>query len=128
MTIRPIKTDSDYQAALARIEALFQASQDTPEGDELDVLVTLVEAYEAIHHPIDPPHPIEAILFRMEQGGLTRKDLEPMIGPSGRVSEVMTGRRPLTLSMIRKLHRGLGIPLESLVLGEPSPNARANSA
>ena len=128
MTIRPVKTESDYRAALARIEALFQAPQDTSEGDELDVLVTLVKAYEAKHHPIDPPHPIEAILFRMEQGGLTRKDLEPMIGPSGRVREVMTGKRPLTLQVIRKLHRGLGIPLESLVLGEPPRNAQANSA
>ena len=128
MTIRPIKTESDYQAALARVEALFQAPQDTAEGDELDVLVTLVEAYEAIHHPIDPPHPIDAIVFRMEQEGLTRKDLEPMIGPSGRVSEVLAGKRPLTLQMIRKLHRGLGIPLESLVLGDAPPNAQANSA
>lgn len=128
MTIRPIKTESDYQAALVRVEALFQAPQDTPEGDELDVLVTLVEAYEAVNHPIDPPHPIDAIVFRMEQEGLTRKDLEPMIGPSGRVSEVMAGKRPLTLQMIRKLHRGLGIPLESLVLGEPPPNTQANSA
>jgi len=91
------------------------ADPDTPEGDKLDVLITLVEAYEARHHPIAPPDPIEAILFRMEQSGLERKDLEPYIGHSGRVSEVLNHKRPLTLEMIRKLWKGLHIPLESLI-------------
>ncbi len=115
MEIRPIKTEHDYDAALAEVEALWGAETDTPEGDKLDVLITLVEAYEAKHHPIAPPDPIEAILFRMEQAGLERKDLEPYIGHSGRVSEVLNHKRPLTLEMIRKLWKGLHIPLESLI-------------
>jgi HTH-type transcriptional regulator/antitoxin HigA len=113
--IRPIKTELDYDAALAEVEALWGAKPDTPEGDKLDVLITLVEAYEAKHHPIASPDPIEAILFRMEQAGLDRKDLEPYIGHSGRVSEVLNRKRPLTLEMIRKLWKGLHIPLESLI-------------
>ncbi len=115
MEIRPIKTEQDYDAALAEVEALWGAKPDTPEGDKLDVLITLVEAYEAKHHPIAPPDPIEAILYRMEQAGLERKDLEPYIGHSGRVSEVLNHKRPLTLKMIRKLWKGLHIPLESLI-------------
>ena len=115
MEIRPIKTEQDYDAALAEVEALWGADADTPEGDKLDVLITLVEAYEAKHHPIAPPDPVEAILFRMEQAGLQRKDLEPYIGHSGRVSEVLNHKRPLTLEMIRKLWTGLHIPLESLI-------------
>lgn len=115
MEIRPIKTEQDYDAALAEVEALWGAETDTPEGDKLDVLITLVEAYEAKHHAIAPPDPIEAILFRMEQAGLERKDLEPYIGHSGRVSEVLNHKRPLTLEMIRKLWKGLHIPLESLI-------------
>jgi len=113
--IRPIKTEQDYDAALAEVEALWGAEANTPEGDKLDVLITLVEAYEAKHHPIASPDPIEAILFRMEQAGLDRKDLEPYIGHSGRVSEVLNRKRPLTLEMIRKLWKGLHIPLESLI-------------
>jgi HTH-type transcriptional regulator/antitoxin HigA len=113
--IQPIKTEHDYDAALAEVEALWGAEPDTPEGDKLDVLITLVEAYEARHHPVLPPDPIEAILFRMEQSGLERKDLEPYIGHSGRVSEVLNRKRPLTLPMIRKLWKGLHIPLESLI-------------
>ena len=115
MEIRPIKTEQDYDAALEEVEALWGAEADSPEGDKLDVLITLIEAYEAKHHPIAPPDPVEAILFRMEQAGLQRKDLEPYIGHSGRVSEVLNHKRPLTLEMIRKLWTGLHIPLESLI-------------
>ena len=115
MNIRPIKTEADYEAALAEIDALWGAPADTPEGDRLDVLITLVEAYEARHHPIAPPDPVEAILFRLEQSGMSRKDLEPFIGSRGRVSEVLNRNRPLSLNMIRKLWRGLHIPLESLI-------------
>ena len=115
MDIHPIKTEADYDAALAEIERLWGAEEGTIEGDHLDVLLVLVEAYEAKHHPINPPDPVEAILFRMEQMNLTRKDLESMIGSRGRVSEVINRRRPLSLTMIRNLHRELHIPLESLI-------------
>ena len=124
MEIEPIKTERDYDAALAEVEALWGAEPDTPEGDKLDVLITLVEAYEARHHPILPPDPIEAILFRMEQSGLERKDLEPYIGHSGRVSEVLNRKRPLTLPMIRKLWKGLHIPLETLIQQSDKTNDR----
>ncbi len=115
MEIKPIKTEADYDTALREIEGLMSAAADSPEGDRLDVLAILVEAYEAVHYPIDPPEPIEAIKFRMEQEGLTRKDLEPLIGHRGRVSEVLTGRRALTLAMIRRLHARFGIPVEILI-------------
>lgn len=115
MDIKPIKNEADYDAVLERIGMLMDAEIDTPEGDELDVLVTLVEVYEAKHHSIDPPDPVEAILFRMEQAGLDRKALEPYIGRSGRVSEVLNRQRPLSISMIRRLWKGLHIPLESLI-------------
>ncbi|MEJ2633203.1 MAG: transcriptional regulator [Acidihalobacter sp.] len=115
MDIRPIKTEADYDAALGEVEALWGTPVDTPEGDRLDVLITLVEAYEAKHHPIAPPDPVEAILFRIEQSGMSRKDLEPFIGGRGRVSEVLNRNRPLSLNMIRKLWQGLHIPLESLI-------------
>lgn len=115
MEIKPIKTEADYETALREIEGLMSAAADSPEGDRLDVLAILVEAYEAVHYPIDPPEPIEAIKFRMEQEGLTRKDLEPLIGHRGRVSEVLTGRRALTLAMIRRLHARFGIPVEILI-------------
>lgn len=121
MEIRPIKTEQDYDAALAEVETLWGAEPDTPNGDKLDVLITLIEAYEARHHPIAPPDPVEAILFRMEQAGMQRKDLEPYIGQSGRVSEVLNHKRPLTLEMIRKLWKGLDIPLESLI--QPSDDS-----
>lgn len=120
MDIRPIKTEQDYDAALAEIEQLWSAEIDTPEGDKLDVLITLVDAYEQQHHSIELPDPVEAILFRMEQGGLDRKALEPFIGKSGRVSEVLNRQRPLSLNMIRKLWTGLNIPLESLIASENS--------
>ena len=105
MHIKPIKTDADYRAALKEIESLMMAETDTPEGERLDVLVTLVEAYEKRHFPLDLPDPVEAIKFRMDQMGLSPKDLEPMIGRLNRVYEVLNHKRPLTLKMIWKLHQ-----------------------
>jgi HTH-type transcriptional regulator/antitoxin HigA len=115
MDIRPIKTKADHRAALKEIEALMGAERDTPAGERLDVLVTLVEAYERKHFRFDLPDPVEAIKFRMEQKGMTPKDLVPMIGRINRVYEVLSRRRPLTLAMIQRLHRELGIPAESLI-------------
>lgn len=115
ISVRPVKTARDYQQALKRIETLMNAVSGTKAGDELDVLVTLVEAYEAKHHRVFPPDPVEAIKFRMEQMGLTRKELEPLIGGRGQVSEVLSRRRSLSLDMIRRLHTKLAIPLESLL-------------
>jgi HTH-type transcriptional regulator/antitoxin HigA len=115
MNIRPIKTKADYKAALKAVECLMDARANTPDGDRLDVLVTLVEAYERKHFPMDLPDAVEAIKFRMEQQGLTAKDLEPLIGRSNRVYEVLNRKRGLTLAMIQKLHQGLGIPAESLL-------------
>ena len=115
MDIRPIKTDADYRAALNDIENLMMAEPDTIEGEKLDILVTLVEAYEAKLFPMDLPDPVEAIKFEMERKGLTVKDLEPMIGKSNRVYEILNHKRSLTLKMIWKLHEGLGIPAESLI-------------
>jgi HTH-type transcriptional regulator/antitoxin HigA len=117
MHIQPIRNDADYKAALRQISTLMEADPEpgTPEGDRLDILVTLVKAYEARHFPIGMPDPIEAIKFRMEQSGLTVKDLEPIIGRSNRVYEVLNRKRPLTLAMIRRLHRSLGISAEVLI-------------
>lgn len=115
MDIKPIKTETDYQAALEEIENLFDAAPDTPEGDRLEVLVTLVEAYEEKHYSIPMPDPIEAILYHMESRGLTRLDLQPYIGSRARVSEVLNRKRPLSMEMIRNLHKGLGIPAEVLI-------------
>ncbi len=115
MTIKPIRTERDLKMALRRLESVFQAKKGTPEADEMEVLVTLIEAYENKHYPIGPADPIEAIRFRMDQQGLTMRDLEPYIGPSGRVSEVLNGKRPLSLRMIKRLHDGLRIPYESLL-------------
>lgn len=115
MKIRPIKSDVDYNAALAEIEKLWGAKPNTAKGDKLDVLLTLIDAYEKEHYPIDPPDPVEAIKFRMEQMGLRRKDLEAFIGSRGRVSEVLNYKRELSLKMIRQLHHNLRIPLESLI-------------
>jgi HTH-type transcriptional regulator/antitoxin HigA len=115
MNIRPIRTDDDLRAALRRLEVVFQADEGSPEADEMEVLVTLIEAYENKHYPIGPADPIEAIKFRMDQQGLTARDLETYIGPSGRVSEVLNGKRPLSLRMIKRLHDGLRIPYESLL-------------
>src|SRR6266699_209473 len=113
--IKPIRTKRDYEAALTEIERLWGAKADTPEGDRLDVLATLIDAYETEHYPMDPPDPIEAIKFRMEQQGLTRKDLEPLIGTRTRVAEVLNRKRSLSIAMIRRLHERLGIPAEVLI-------------
>ena len=113
--LKPIRTEQDYEAALAEIGRLWGARSGTVEGDRLDVLATLVDAYEAEHHPIDPPDPIEAIKFRMEQQGLTRKDLERLLGTRTRVSEVLNRKRNLSIAMIRRLHEGLGISAEVLI-------------
>lgn len=123
MEIKPIRTKADYRAALKEIEGLMSAEPDTPEGERLDVLVTLVEAYENRHYRLDLPDPVEAIKFRMEQQGLTPKDMVPMIGRINRVYEVLNRKRPLTLAMIQRLHSELGIPAESLI--KPSEKRRA---
>ena len=115
MDIKPIKNERDYQRSLAEVEKLMDAKPNTPAGDRLDVLATLVAAWEEKHYPIDPPAAIAAIRFAMEQRGLTRRDLEPFIGSRARVAEVLNGKRSLTLPMIRRLHTGLGIPAEALL-------------
>lgn len=115
MEIKPIRTKTDYRAALKEIEGLMAARPATPEGDRLDVLATLVEAWERKQFPMELPDPVDAIKFRVEQLGLTPKDLVPMIGQINRVYEVLARKRPLTLQMIRRLHRELGIPAESLI-------------
>ena len=115
MNIQPIKTEKDYKKALRTIEEIWGARKNTLEGDRLDVLITLVDAYEAAHHPIYPPDPVAAIEFHMDQNCLERSDIEKYIGTRARVSEIMNGRRGLSIEMIRSLHEGLGIPLESLV-------------
>lgn len=126
MNIRPIHSEDDYRAAMREISAFFDNEPDpgTPEGDRFDILLTLAEAYEAKHFPVDLPDPVEAIKFRMEQRGLTPKDLEPMIGRMNRVYEILNRKRPLTLAMIRKLHEGLGIPAESLI--RPATESRTH--
>ena len=113
--LRPIRSEADYEAALEEAERLWGAKTGTPEGDRLDVLATLIEVYEAKHYPMDPPDPVEAIRFRMEQRGLTRKDLEPMIGPRNRVADVLNRKRGLSIDMIRQLHEHLGISAEVLI-------------
>jgi HTH-type transcriptional regulator/antitoxin HigA len=115
MDIKPIKTERDYNRALKAIDRLMDAKPNTPEGDALDVLATLVQRWEDEHCPIESPDPIEAIRFAMEQRGLTRRDLEPLIGSRARVAEVLNRKRSLTLPMIRKLHSSLGIPAEVLI-------------
>ncbi len=117
MEIHPIRTDDDYRATLKEVSVLVELDPEigTQEGDRLDVLSTLLQAYEAKHFPIAAPDPIEAIKFRMDQQGLDVVDLVPMIGQKNRVYEVLTRKRPLSLSMIRKLHDGLGIPAEALI-------------
>ena len=117
MEIKAIRTEADYLAALREVSALIDLdpAADTPEGERLDVMGTLVQAYEAKHHPIDPPDPIEAIKFRMEQSGMTVKDLVPYIGPLNRVYEVLSYKRSLSLNMIRRLSEGLHIPAAVLI-------------
>ena len=115
MNIRPIKTKADYRRTLKEIETLMDAAPNTPKGERLDILVAMVEAYERKHYLLDLPDPVEAIKFRMEQLGLTPKDLEPMIGRRNRVYEVLSRRRPLTMKMAWRLHIELGIPAESLI-------------
>ncbi len=115
MEIKPIRTETDYEAAMQEIDQLWGAAYGSPEGDKLDVLVTLVEAYEEKHYPIPPPDPIEAILHHMDSQGMTRRDLEPYLGSRARVAEVLNRRRALSLSMIRKLQRGLGIAADILI-------------
>lgn len=115
MDIKPIRSRRDYEAALKAAEKLMSAKRNSPEGDALDVLVTLIEAYEAKHFPLDLPDPVEAIKFAMEQRDLTVKDLVPYIGQPNRVYEVLNRKRPLTMAMVWKLHKGLGIPAESLI-------------
>lgn len=117
MDIKPIRTEADYKAALKEISVLMENDPElgTPDGDRLDILSTLVEAYENRHFPMDLPDPVEAILFRMEQQGLKPKDLEPMIGQRNRVYEILNRKRPLTMAMVWRLHKGLGIPAESLI-------------
>ena len=115
MELKPIRTKADYKAALKTISGLLDAPEGSREAGMLEVLSVLVEAYEEDHHPISPPDPIEAIKFRMEQEGLTRRDLEPYLGSRARVSEVLNRKRPLSVEMIRRLNTGLGIPAEILI-------------
>jgi len=118
MDIAPIKNHRDYRRTLKEIESLMTAKRNTPEGDRLDILVTLVEAWESKHYPLDLPDPVEAIKYHMAQKGLAPRDLIPFIGSRNRVHEVLNRRRALTLKMIWRLHRGLGIPAESLIKQE----------
>jgi HTH-type transcriptional regulator/antitoxin HigA len=113
--IKPIRSEDDYEAALAEVERLWGAKSGTPKGDCLDVLATLIEVYEQQRYLMDPPDPIDAIKLRMEQQGLTRKDLEAMIGTRTRIAEVLSRKRALSISMIRRLHASLGIPAEILI-------------
>jgi HTH-type transcriptional regulator/antitoxin HigA len=117
MDIRPLRTEEDYKAALAAVSALVDAdpAPGTPDGDRLEILSLLVERYEAAHFPLESPNPVEAIKFRMEQQGLTVSDMQPYIGNTNRVYEVLNGKRSLSLAMIRRLHEGLHIPAEVLI-------------
>lgn len=132
MNIKPIKTSADYEAALKEIERLFEAEPGTPQGDRLEVLTTLVEAYEDKHFAIPAPDPIEAIQYFMESRELSRRDLEPYLGSRARVSEILNRKRPLSLEMIRELNKGLGIPAEVLIKPyrlrvQPAPRTRATA-
>ncbi|MHB8252692.1 MAG: helix-turn-helix domain-containing protein [Acidiferrobacter sp.] len=122
--LKPIRCEADYKEALATMERLWGAPNGTPEGDRLDILATLVDAYESFHYPMDPPDPIEAIKFRMEQQGMTRKDLEPSIGTRTRVAEVLNRKRKLSIGMIRRLHQNLGISADVLIRYSENPAPR----
>ena len=113
--LHPVRTEADHQAALAEVERLWGAASGTPDGDRLDILATLIDAWEADHVPMDPPDPVDAIKFRMEQQGLTRKDLEAIIGTRTRVAEILNRRRGLSIAMIRRLHDRLGIAADVLI-------------
>lgn len=115
MDLRPIKTEHDYQDALALVDSLFDVQPNTPAGDQLDILATLIDAYEGHHFPIPVPDPVVALEYYLESRGLTRRDLEPYIGSRARVSEILNRKRPLTLPMIRRLHTGLGLPADVLI-------------
>ncbi len=115
MVIKPIRNARDYRAAMREIDKLMDAKPNTPDGDRLDILVTLAQAWEQKNYSIESPDPVEAIRFAMEQRGLTRRDLETYIGSRARVAEILNRKRPLTLVMIRKLHAGLGIPADALI-------------
>lgn len=115
MQLKPIRTEADYEAALKEIHSLMEAVPETPEGDRLDVLTTLVEAYEARHHPIEAPDPIAALEYFMEQRGITRADLIPLLGSRSRVSEVLNRKRRLTMEMAWRLHSELGLPAEAVI-------------
>ena len=124
--VRPIRTKRDYESALKEVERLWGAKAGTSEGDRLDVLATLVDAYEAEHYPMDPPDPVEAIKFRMEQQGLTRRDLEEIIGTRTRIAEVLNRKRGLSIAMTRRLHERLGISADVLI--RPSRKTRLEAA
>ena len=113
--VRPVRSHADHQAAMAEMERLWGAKSGTPEGDRLDVLATLVDAYEAEQYPMDPPDPVDAIVFRLESQGLSKRDLEPIIGGRGLVEDVLARRRSLSVPMIRKLHEKLGISTDVLI-------------
>ena len=115
MEIRPIKTENDYSKSLKRIDELWGAKKDTPAGDEFDLMITLAEAYEMRHFPITPPDPVDAILFRMEQMGMTKTDMAKYLGSQSRVSEVLSRKRKLTLKMVKSLYKGFKIPAEILL-------------
>lgn len=126
--IKPIRTEADYDAALAEAECLWGAKSGTPKGDRLDVLATLIDVYEKDHYPMDPPDPIEAIKFRMEQQNLTRKDLEGIVGSRTRIAEILNRRRSLSINMIRRLHEKLGISTDVLIRPSQIKTTRAKRA
>lgn len=126
--VKPIRTEADYEAALVEVERLWGAKSGTPKGDRLDVLATLIDAYESEQDPMDPPDPIEAIKFRMEQQNLTRKDLEDIVGSRTRIAEVLNRRRGLSINMIRRLHEKLGISTDILIRPSPIKPIRAKRA
>ncbi len=115
MDIKPIKTEEDYKIALTRVEELWGVDENTPEGEEFEVLFTLVEAYEEKHYPIPPPHPIEAIKFRLDQMGIKKSELNKYLGSRSCVSDILNGKRKLSINIIRKLHKKLKIPAETLI-------------